>query len=132
MTEFPGVVTLNEDDVHVMVGLEDDKISLMAGEVSIAEWEAGEYVVVDLGKGTFVIEAEAGSISFHPDDPGSFARGIGQAQKHERTPEPAHTRPLDTIEIKDGPRPRASTVAGFYTLVAVTAALGIWAFITLF
>jgi len=125
MTEFPGVVTLDEDDVHVMVGLEDDKISLMAGEVSLAEWEAGEYVVVDLGKGTFVIEAEAGSISFHPDDPGSFARGI----HHEPSPSTVteRLRPMDTIEIKDGPPPRAATLVGFWILVAITAALGTWA-----
>ncbi|HEX9864670.1 MAG TPA: hypothetical protein VGC03_06905 [Acidimicrobiia bacterium] len=131
MTEFPGVVTLDQDNVHVMVGLEDDKISLVAGEVSIAEWLSGEYVVVDLGKGTFVIEAEEGSISFQPDDPGSFARGIGQHPEHDPSPGPAPARSLDTIEVKDGPRPRPTTVAGFYALVVMTTALGIWALLSL-
>lgn len=130
MTEFSGVVTLDQDDVHVMVGLEDDKISLVAGEVSIAEWQSGEYVVVDLGKGTFVIEADEGSISFQPDDPGSFARGIGQRPGQDSRPGPA-ARPLDTIVVKDGPRPRPTTVAGFYALVVMTAALGIWALVSL-
>jgi hypothetical protein len=114
-----------------MVGLEDDKISLVAGEVSIAEWLSGEYVVVDLGKGTFVIEAEEGSISFQPDDPGSFARGIGQHPEHDPSPGPAPARSLDTIEVKDGPRPRPTTVAGFYALVVMTTALGIWALLSL-
>lgn len=131
MTEYSGVVTLDEDDVHVMVGLDADKISMVAGEVSIAEWGAGEYVVVDLGKGTFVIEAEEGSISFHPDDPGAFALRIGQDQESRSTPK--HVTPsLETVEIKEGPRPARSTVIGFYALVVVTTALGIWALISLF
>jgi hypothetical protein len=124
-------VTLDQDNVHVMVGLEDDKISLVAGEVSIAEWLSGDYVVVDLGKGTFVIEAEEGSISFQPDDPGSFARGIGRRSKHD-TPAGPPARSLDTIEVKDGPRPHPTTVAGFYALVVMTTALGIWALVSLF
>ena len=128
MTNFSGVVTLNEDRVPVTVGLVDDRISLVAGDVSIAEWEAGDYIVVDLGTGTFVIEAEEGSISFHPDDPGSFARGIGQEPDVAPLVPPASS---DTVLIKEGPAPKPSTLAGFYALVARTVALGTWALITL-
>lgn len=131
MTTFPGVVTLNNDDVPVMVGLDDERISLIAGEVSIGEWLSGEYVVIDLGSGTFVIEAEDDSIPFHPDDPRGFARGVNRDQS-EPAPSPADpARALDTIEIKDGPAPQRATVAAFYTLVVITAALGIWALISL-
>jgi hypothetical protein len=131
MTTFPGTVTLDpNNDVPVTVGLEDDRISLVAGEVSIAEYGAGEYVVVDLGEGTFIIEAEEGSISFHPDDPGGFAQGIGYGPEVVSATRPRSTA-SDTVDIKLGPPPRPATLTAFYTLAVVTAALGIWAFISL-
>ena len=83
MTTFPGVATLKEDNVPVMVGLDDEKITLVSGEVSIGEWLAGQYEVIDLGAGEFVIEAEDDSIPFVPDDPSSFALGI---QRDTETP----------------------------------------------
>jgi hypothetical protein len=126
MITFPGVVTLNDDNnVPVTVGLDEDRITLVSGEVSIGEWLAGEYEVIDLGSGTFVIEAEDDSIPFLPDDPGSFARGL------HPEPVPAtvtdRARSMDTIVIKDGPPPRPATLIAFWLLVAVTTALGIWA-----
>jgi hypothetical protein len=130
MTTFPGTVSLEQDHVPVTVGLEDDRISLVAGEVSIAEYGAGEYVVVDLGEGTFIIEAEEGSISFHPDDPRGFARGIGHGPEVFTGARP-RSAVSDTVEIKLGPPPRPATLAAFYTLVVVTAGLAIWAFISL-
>jgi hypothetical protein len=46
---------------------------------------------------------------------------------------PKHVTPsLETVEIKEGPRPGRSTVIGFYALVVVTTALGIWALMSLF
>lgn len=129
MITFPGVVTLNDDNVPVTVGLDEERITLVSGEVPIGEWLAGEYEVIDLGSGTFVIEAEEDSIPFLPDDPGSFARGL------HLEPVPAtvtdRSRSMDTIEIKDGPAPRPATLIAFWLLVAVTTALGIWAAIGL-
>jgi hypothetical protein len=125
MTTFPGVATLNDDNVPVMVGLDDEKIILVSGEVSIGEWLAGEYEVIDVGSGTFVIAADHDSIPFLPDDPGSFARGI----HHEPSPSTVaeRLRPTDAMEIKDGPPPRTATLIGFWLLVAITVALGTWA-----
>jgi hypothetical protein len=129
MITFPGVVTLNDDNVPVTVGLDEERITLVSGEVPIGEWRAGEYEVIDLGSGTFVIEAEDDSIAFLPDDPGSFARGL------HLEPVPAtvadRSRSMDTIEIKDGPAPRPATLIAFWLLVAVTTALGVWAAIGL-
>jgi len=131
MTTFRGVVSLDDDNVPVTVGLDGDKISLVAGEVSIGEWEGGEYVVIDLGSGTFVIEADEGSISFHPDDPGGFAKGMGWGKEEETaTPIPEQAS-ADPVEIRESPPPKPFTLAAFYVLVAVTAALGIWSFIRL-
>jgi len=129
MTTFPGVVTLNDDNVPVTVGLDEDRITLVSGEGSIGEWLAGEYEVIDLGSGTFVIEANDDSIPFLPDDPGSFARGL------HREPVPAtvsdRSAPIDSIEIKEGPPPKTATLVGFWILVALTTALGVWAAIGL-
>ena len=83
MTTFPGVATLKEDNVPVMVGLDDEKITLVSGEISLGEWLAGHYEVIDLGSGEFVIEAEDDSIPFLPDDPSGFAIGI---QRETETP----------------------------------------------
>jgi hypothetical protein len=129
MTTFAGVVTLNDDNVPVMVGLDDERITLVSGEVSIGEWLAGEYEVIDLGSGTFVIEADDDSIPFLPDDPGSFARGIHREPVLATIAD--RSRAMDTIEIKEGPPPKPATLVGFWVLVAVTTALGIWAAIGL-
>jgi len=129
MTTFPGVVTLHDDNVPVMVGLDDEKITLVSGEVSLGEWLAGEYSVIDLGSGAFVIEAQDDSIPFLPDDPGGFARGINREPNPNVVSDPA--RSLDTMVIREGPRPQPATLIGFWVLLILTAALGIWALISL-
>jgi hypothetical protein len=122
-------VALEDDRVPVTVGLDGEKISLVAGDVPIGEWPAGEYLVIDLGEGTFVIEAEDESLSFHPDDPGGFARSLGGSPA--TTVSRVADAPSDTIEIRESPPPKPATLVGFYALVVITAALGIWAFLTL-
>ena len=127
MTTFPGVATLKEDNVPVMVGLDDEKITLVSGEVSIGEWLAGQYEVIDLGAGEFVIEAEDDSIPFVPDDPSSFALGI---QRDSETP--ASSSPLArSTRSQGGPPPKPATLAAFWVLAVITAALGIWATLSL-
>ena len=127
MTTFPGVATLKEDNVPVMVGLDDEKITLVSGEISLGEWLAGHYEVIDLGSGEFVIEAEDDSIPFLPDDPSGFALGI------QRDPETSVStdRPAAAHEIREGPPPKRATVIAFWVLAAFTAALGIWATLSL-
>jgi hypothetical protein len=127
MTTFPGVATLKEDNVPVMVGLDDEKITLVSGEISIGEWLAGQYEVIDLGSGEFVIEAEDDSISFLPDDPRGFALGI---QRESETPVNTD-RSAATLEIKEGPPPKPATLIAFWVLAVLTAALGIWATLSL-
>ena len=127
MTTFPGVATLKEDNVPVMVGLDDEKITLVSGEVSIGEWLAGHYEVIDLGAGEFVIEAEDDSIPFVPDDPSSFAQGI---HRDTETPAAADRSP-GALEVKEGPPPKPAAVAAVWVLAVITAALGIWATLSL-
>lgn len=125
MTQYRGIATVEQDQVPLTVGLDEDKISLTSGEVSIGEWPAGEYLVIDLGEGTFVIEAEESSISFQPDDPYGFARRLGGTSAAHRS------AAREKVEVMEGPPPAPATVAAFYTLVLVTLALGIWALVSL-
>jgi hypothetical protein len=127
MTTFRGVATLKDDNVPVMVGLDDEKITLVSGETSIREWLAGHYEVIDLGAGEFVIEAEDDSIPFHPDDPGGFAMGV----LGEPAAETIDASASGSVVVREGPPPRAVTVVGFWVLAAITAALGIWATLSL-
>ncbi|MGA7097871.1 MAG: hypothetical protein WB245_09925 [Acidimicrobiia bacterium] len=136
MTTFPGVAKLNEANVPVIVGLDDERIRLVAGDVSIGEWPVGEYSIIDLGSGTFVIEADEDTIAFHPDDPGGFAQGIaptridvvsGSTATEVRQPTPV----ADVVEIREGPPPGVKTMVGFYALAALTGVLGVWALLSL-
>lgn len=136
MTTFPGVAKLNEANVPVVVGLDDERIRLVAGEVAIGEWPVGEYSIIDLGSGTFVIEADEDTIAFHPDDPGGFARGLAPTRIDVVSGSAASERPhstvnADVVDIRESPRPGVKTMIGFYALAALTAALGVWALLSL-
>ncbi len=133
MTQYRGFTTLDDAPVPLTVGLEDEKLSLHSGDVSLGEWPPGEYLVIDLGEGTFVIEAEKSSIPFQPDDPNGFARVIGTettaADEHADAEIPDAAVP-DAVQV--GPPPKTSTLIAFYVLVLITAALGVWAVISVF
>jgi hypothetical protein len=125
VTTYAGVATVENDHVPVKIDLDEEKISLVSGEVSIREWLAGDYQVIDLGSGEFVIESEQDSIQFVPDDPRRFAEGI------HGEPESVPGRVVDTFEIRTGPPPKPLTLVGFWALAVVTAALGVWGLISL-
>lgn len=125
MTQYRGIATIEDDQFPLTVSLDDDKLSLVSGEVSVGEWPAGAYLVIDLGEGTFIIEAEESSIPFQPDDPGDFARGLSGETSTGTDEE------VGPIVVAESPPPKPATVAAFYTLVLVTVALGVWAFISL-
>ncbi len=125
MTTYAGVATVENDHVPIRVDVDDEKITLVSGEVSIREWLAGDYQVIDLGSGEFVIESEKDSIPFLPDDPDRFAERL----QGDTTPE---RRPGDGWEVRIGPPPRPLTLVGFWVLAAITAALGVWGALSLF
>jgi hypothetical protein len=124
-TTYAGVATVENDHLAIRVDLDEEKIALVSGEVSIREWPAGGYQVIDLGSGEFVIESEDDAIQFVPDDPRSFALGL------QRGPGPQDGRPGGGFEVQIGPPPKPLTLVGFWALAAVTAALGIWGLVSL-
>jgi hypothetical protein len=127
MNQYRGIATFEDDQFPLTVGLDGERLSLVSGDVSIGEWPAGEYVVIDLGEGTFVIEAEKSSIPFQPEDPREFARGLGS----EAPTASRRSVPMETVQVPEGPPPKPATLAAFYTLAAITLALAIWAVISL-
>ena len=46
MTTYAGVATVENDHVPIRVDVDDEKITLVSGEVSIREWLAGDYQVI--------------------------------------------------------------------------------------
>lgn len=126
MTTFPGVATLSDGRVPVTVGLDHERISLVSGDRSIREWRAGECEVVEVETGTFLITDDADAISFQPDDPGSFARGLALWSR------PTSTRRQDAdtsgpLEPAEAPPPGKATMLAFYVMAGVTAVLMVWA-----
>ncbi len=61
MSIYDGVVTTEEDDVQVILGVDEDKIRLSAGGSEIGEWSAEECSIEAVGDGTFTITAENGT-----------------------------------------------------------------------
>lgn len=137
MTTFPGTVAFEDDRVPVTVGIDIDKITLISGEIEIGEWPAAECTFVEKGDGSWVIEAEDDSVFFLPDDPGRFARRL--AGNLIIDPDSLTDTPRSTISqtgtgefiVPEGSAPKPLTVVGFYALCVFTAALGVWALLSL-
>lgn len=136
MTTFPGTVAFENDRVPVTVGIELDKITLISGEIEIGEWPAAECTFKEKGDGSWVIEAEDDSVFFLPDDPGRFARGlaghliIDPEAVTERTGKTS-AQPGSRFTVPDGPAAKPWTLIGFYALCLITAAMGVWALVSL-
>lgn len=146
MPAYDGVVTVAEDDIPVIVELGDDIVRLSASGREIGEWRTGEYEIRHLGDSTFAIQAENEILEFIPSQPTDFAAAVngglpGTDAKPADEPSailpPAVSEPTTEAEpapkprVGEAPPPRATTMGLFYALVLVTAALGIWAVISL-
>jgi len=128
MTIFPGVISLDDSNIKVTVGLDDTTVTLVAGEVEIGEWSASECRIKESGEGSWVIEAEEEALSFLPDDPSGFALWLnGEAPSPQIQPSPAG----GSDPAIEGAPPKPSTLTAFYALSAFTSALGLWSLITL-
>ena len=129
MADFPGHVVLDDDRIDVIIDLTDDTISLSAGQRQVGTWPMSDCIVRPTGLGQWSISAENDTLAFLPNDPAAFARSLnGSAAPKTEWDRGRHLKQ----SLHQSPPPRTSTLLGFYALSAVTAALGIWALISLF
>lgn len=139
MSIHDGVVTVNNDDVQVILGLDEETIRLSAGGVEIGEWAADACSIDAAADGSFTITAEDETLRFVPNDPTGFAT----AMRGGRLPEPEPRTSLSTTEPEsqsnvtvaagesETPDAKPVTMMVFYGLVVLTAVLGLWALISL-
>lgn len=141
MSLYDGVVVFDDTNVPVIVGLQEDGLSMSSGGAEIGQWGDGEFSIDPTEDGAYAITAENETLRFVPTDPSLFAAGMGlgvtppaaqdEAQEARDDTSP---RPQASGEMKNGeaPAPKTLTRVGFYVLAAVTAALGLWALASLF
>ena len=137
MSLFDGVISLNDAEVPVIVGLEETGIRMSSGGSEIGEWPVGEFSIDHDGQGVFTITAENESLRFIPNEPTSFAAGlrmeetpVNEAVVPEHEPDPIHEQPAAADD--DVPEPRTITKLVFYAVAAGTAVMGMWALLSLF
>jgi hypothetical protein len=146
--KYDGIVNLDQDEVEVIIGLDPDRVHLRAGDLDIGDWAPDECAIAHLGEGVYAITAENESLRFVPRDARLFEAGLnhgtgyglGPAPKQDesqtrrgrhsktvrgRETPPAHGEPL-------APPPKPLTLILFYGLAGVTAALGVWALLSIF
>lgn len=141
MTIYDGVVNLDDQQVAVIVGFEEDGIRMSSGGAEIGEWPDGEYSIDHNGGGIYTITAESESLQFVPNNPSLFAAQLTGTI----SPLPAYSEPetepnnaaLDIeapapIDRAEAPPPKPLTRVVFYALAGITATLGLWALVSLF
>jgi hypothetical protein len=136
---FDGVVTLDDNHVAVIIGLEETGIRMSSGGAEIGVWSEGEYSIHLASEGVYKITAENETLTFVPSNPMQFAASLngGHVPIHQPvveedpgpTSESAKSGPIDDEEE---PGPRTTTTLVFYALAGLTAVLGLWALISLF
>lgn len=135
MAIYDGVVTLSDHDVPVLVELGEDHIRLSAGGTEIGEWATHECLIRHVGNSTYAITAEDETIEFVPSQPGLFAAAVSGRPRTSPAvplpPEPVPVPETTTVGYGEAPAPQPLTVGLFYALCLVTAALGLWALVSM-
>lgn len=144
MAIYDGHISLGEDRVQVILGVEEEKLTISSNGREIGIWGPDEISIRYLGNGRYAITAENETLEFVPKDQDVFAIRFGEIDDSPTAPQPdqvngRHSRdPLN--EIKDqteervvdmAPPPRPVTRVAFYGLAAVTSGLGLWAVVSL-
>lgn len=136
MPIYDGVVTLDESDVPVVVELGDDHVRLSASGTEIGEWPADECHIAHVTDTIYSITAEDETLRFVPNQPSLFAAAVNGGTKHAipvvgSSPEADLER--EPVATRDGeaPPPKPLTMALFYALCLVTAALAVWSLVNM-
>lgn len=136
MSIYDGVVTIDENDIQVVLGVNEDKIWLSAGGLEIGEWSAEECSIDSVGDGVFTITAENETLTFVPNNPMTFSAAMNGGSTSDRaidTPveKPAESEMVSSSETDPVPDPKPVTMVIFYALVAITGTMGLWALISI-
>lgn len=135
MPRYDGVVSIGETDVPVDIELDTERISMSASGSPIGEWPVGEFEIERLGDGRYGITAENETLEFRPNEPGRFdaalngdaPASVGPALDALADHEPA----TPMIDPEDVPPPSQVTMTLFYALSGLTAAMGLWALLSI-
>ena len=142
MAIYDGFVSLGEDDVHVILGIEDDRVTLSASGAEIGNWGADEVSIGYRGEGTYTITAENETLEFVPNDQDLFAIRFGEINDDQPIPSSngsgrhARVNRVDRetdqpADLEEAPPPGPITKFAFYALAGVTAFLGLWAIVSM-
>ena len=127
MTRYDGVVTFEDSEIPVNLGIDAGEICLFVNGKEVAAWSPSECSIQTVDGGVYTINAENESLRFVPSDPVSFAHGLnGGLGTMPRT-----TAPEAGAAQREVPEPRPITMVMFYALSALTALLGLWALLSL-
>ncbi len=144
MAIYDGHISLGEDRVHVILGVEEEKVTLSSNGREIGIWGMDEISIRYIGNGRYSVTAEDETLEFVPNDQDLFAIKFGEIDDAPVAPHSARvngrhspeTAGNDQLDIPDrfdeeAPPPRPLTRVAFYGLAAVTSLLGIWAVVSL-
>lgn len=131
---YDGVVTIAQDDIPVIVELDHERVRLSASGTEIGAWHAKDCHIRQVGEARYSITAEDETIEFVPNQPGLFAAALNGYDasrvtgppRQEETPPPA-----GVVGASEVPPPKPVTMALFYALCVVTAALALWSLVSL-
>jgi hypothetical protein len=142
--KYDGIVNLDEDEIEVIIGLDPDRVHLRAGDLEIGDWAPEECFIAYLGEGVYSITAENESLRFVPRDARMFQEGLNHGTGYGLSPAPdpetaerqrgRHARREEVVAAVlegEAPPPKPLTRILFYALSAVTAALGVWALVSI-
>jgi hypothetical protein len=103
---FSGIVTLDGEDVPVTVGLDNQRLNLMSGDMEIGDWSEDDCSISAGADGKWLIEAESETLSFAPSRPDLFARAVservGESSEMDEDPVGENTADEDTADENPG------------------------------
>jgi hypothetical protein len=143
VTLYDGVINLDDNQISVIIGFEEDGIRMSSGGKEIGEWAEGEYSIDHNGGGVYTITAESEALQFVPNNPSLFAARLngGAPPIPQAVTEHSETEPVLSTTVEEtaprenrdeAPPPKPVTLVVFYALAGITVALGLWAVVSLF
>ncbi len=126
MPLYDGVVSVDDGDIDVIIGIEDDRVRMSSGGSEIGEWDAEDFRIELSEDGVYAITAENESLRFVPNEPGNFARVV---PGYDPRPSPAVGTMTEAVEA-DKTQSRSSRVL-MWAVATGVGGFGVWALVTM-